>query len=144
MGRYITFEDVEGRLTQERLRRLYRLPEHQADLDRDVAGVEALIDSYVGKRYQTPVADATAKEVLRKVALDLVEKEAYSRGAGDDIPEKVKSACDESMKFLQDVAQNKATLAGATEVAERVVGGAEAILVDGNAPEFDRPSMGAF
>ena len=143
MGHYISEQQAERRLTRERLTRFYNLPEQRADSTQDIEGVEAVVHSYVGRRYAVPITDAAALPILRDVCLDLFEERAYRRGAGGEVPLKVVQAANAAMKLLHDLANGAATLAGATGLAEQNEG-AEAILVDGNAPQFDRPNMEGF
>ena len=140
---YITQTDVEGRLKQN-LQGLYALPEDQKDLDTDMASAEGVVNSFVGKRYAVPVTDATAVAFLKPVTLDIFAATAWARGQGDELPKKVKDAYDAAFKLLKDIAKGDITLGGATALAERPSGGAEAIIVDGNTPEFTREQMEGF
>jgi len=143
MGSYFDSDDVEGRLRDD-FTSLYELPQDNQDLSDDILAVEAVVNSYVGRRYATPVTNATAIRLLKTICLDLMERKAWARGAGSTVPEKAQKAEDNAMKLLRDIGEGKITLAGATALAERTTGGAEAIIVDGNEPEFTRDDLEGF
>lgn len=142
MAHYLTGADIEGRL-KDNFSRLYDLPADQSDLDRDVEAVEALVHSFVGRRYQVPVTDATAVTVVKALALDLAEELAWRRGSGSEIPKKVRDAADIARRNLEAIAAGRMTLAGASP-AENDAAGAAGILVDGNAPQFRRKDLEGF
>jgi hypothetical protein len=48
------------------------------------------------------------------------------------------------LKHLESISAGKVTLGGATALAERPAGGADAILVSGPAPEFTHDQMEGF
>lgn len=135
MGNYIDIDIVRADL-EEDLDGFYTLPDQQQKLEDDIAFAEGIVNSYVGKRYQTPVTDSSALDVLRPITLDVFKGKAYDRGAGPELPAKIVDAVKTAMAMLKDIAEGKATLAGAVGLAERPEGGAEAIIVEGNAPEF--------
>jgi phage gp36-like protein len=143
MSDYIDVADAQERL-RDNLQALYELPAESVHLDNDLTGVEAIVDSSVGKRYVVPITNTTALTVIRVLCLDLFEERAWRRGHGDAIPEKVKTQADEARKMLENIAKGAITLAGATALTERQSGGADAIVVDGNEPEFKRDDMQGF
>ncbi len=142
MADYITSADLQGRL-KDNFSRLYDLPADQADLDADLDGVEALVNSFLGRRYQVPVADTSALRVVKALALDLAEELAWRRGTGSEIPKKVSEAADTARRHLESIAAGKMTLAGVA-AAENTAAGAEAILVSGNEPQFTRSDLEGF
>jgi len=143
MSNYFDSDDAANRLRDD-LTGLYNLPEEDDDLASDIADIEALVNSYVGKRYETPVTDSTAISILKKLCLDLFAETAYMRTPGDELPKKVKDAADIARKQLKEISTGAITLAGATSLTERPSGGADAIIVDGNDPEFTRDDMEGF
>lgn len=139
MSAYIASADLQGRL-KTNFSRLYDLPADQSDLDADLTGVCALVDSFAGRRYAVPVTDATALVVVKQLALDLAEELAWRRASGSEIPKKVKDAADTARRHLEAIAAGRMSLAGAAPT-ENDNAGASAILVDGNPPEFDRDGL---
>jgi len=143
MGNYIDSDDVRARL-RDNFGSLYELPGDTADLDADIEQAEAVVNSFCGRRYAVPVTSATAVKFLKAIALDLFEEIAWARGAGDEIPKKVSLRAGVARDMLRDIAAGKLTLGGDAAATEQTAGGAEAIVVDGNAPEFDRDKMDGF
>lgn len=143
MGSYIGQTEVHGRL-RDSFAGLYRIPAQQADLDRDISLAEAFVNSYVGKRYAVPVSDGTAVAFLRGITLDVFERAAWARGQGDEIPTKVENAYQTALKVLKEIAEGTVTLGGATALAERPSGGTEAIIVDGNTPDYKHDDLEGF
>jgi len=143
MGDYFSQADAETRM-RDHLTELYELPEEQTDLDADIDNVETTVNSYVGKRYAVPITSDTAIAFLKVLCLDLFEETAWHRGSGDELPKKVQTKADNARKQLELVSKGTITLGGATALTERQTGGADAIIVDGNTPEFDRDNMKGF
>jgi phage gp36-like protein len=143
MGSYFAQSHVENRL-QAQFQKLYRLPDQLDDLNQDIADVDAEINAYVGRRYAVPVSDGMAVAFLRPIGLDLIEERAWRRGASPEIPKKVAEAAEEARAKLKGIARGEISLGGATAPAERSTGGAEAIVVEGNVPEFTRTQMEGF
>lgn len=143
MPDYHTFADVEKRLRDD-LSSLYDIPSERDDLDDDITATEAEVNSYVGRRYQTPVTDTSAVAYLKTICLDIFELRAWKRASGSKIPEKIQSAADHAYKQLMMIAEGKLTLGGAEDVTERQAGGSDAIITSGNLPQFDRDKMGGF
>lgn len=140
MANYITEASCRNRLPDD-FDNLYDLPGAQDDLTQDIEGVEGMVDSYVGKRYEVPVTATRALLLVVPLVLDLFAERAFGRGAGSEIPKKISDSADTARKMLKEIAAGSMTLAGATGLTERPSGGADAILVDGNAPEFTRTDM---
>ena len=140
MGAYISTSDCRAALP-DHFDALYTLPDAQPDLDADIAAVEATINAHAGKRFQVPISNATAVSFLKALAVDLFLERAWGRGAGDEIPKKVSTRADAARKTLSDIAKGLVTIGGATALTEQPTGGAEAIVVAGNAPEFTRTQM---
>jgi phage gp36-like protein len=128
----------------DEIQEFYKLPDQQALLDEDLASVEGVVNSYVGKRYAVPVTDPTALTVLLPLAKDLLAERAAGHGAGSELQAKITQAADRARTFLEAVASGAVTLAGATALTERTSGGAEAIVVEGNAPEFTHDKLKGF
>jgi phage gp36-like protein len=140
MGAYMSGDDGRKALSDD-FDSLYVLPDAQPDLDADIAAVEALINSHCGRRYLVPITNATAVLFLKALAIDLFLERAWGRGAGDEIPKKVSTRADAARHVLADVSKGLVTIGGATALTEQPTGGAEAIVVAGNAPEFTRSQM---
>lgn len=144
MAAYLTNAYCEAALGDS-FAELYELPADQAELEADIEAAEALVNGYVGKRYQTPVTNAAAVAFLKPLAAALFVERAWTlRGTGDEIPKKAATAADNARKTLEDIARGLVTLGGATALAEQAAGGAEAIVVAGNTPEFTRDQMQGF
>ena len=141
MANYITEASCRNRLRDD-FDNLYELPGAQDDLTQDIEGVEGVVDSYVGKRYEVPVTDTRALLFIVPLVLDLFAERAF--GAGSEIPKKISDSADTARKMLEKIASGAMTLAGATGLTERPSGGADAILVDANTPEFKRSDMEGF
>lgn len=142
MGDYLQQADVQGRL-KAAFARLYDLPADATDLAADIAAAEALCNASVGKRYVVPVTNSAALPLIRSLALDLFEEKAWRRGAGTEIPEKVRGAADVARHQLEQIAKGLLSLAGA-DVAENPTAGASAQLVAGNAPQFTHTDLEGF
>lgn len=140
MSNYIDADDCRNKLRDD-FDGLYELPAEQDDLTDDIANIEALADSYIGKRYAVPITNATALSVIKPICLDLFAERAYQRGSGPELTQKVKDAALEARRVLKDLALGVLTLAGAEGLSERPSGGADAIIVDGNTPEFTRTDL---
>jgi phage gp36-like protein len=136
----LTTTIAEGRLKAETLGRLYALPGEQADLDRDLATAEALVNSYVGKRAALPVTDADAIIVLREHALSIFAQIAWRRSQSQTVPEKVADASDAAIAWLKDYAKGLVTLAGA-DLPPPDNGIEGAIIIEGEDPVFNRANM---
>lgn len=140
MGAYIQTVDCQAAL-KENFGSLYALPQDQPDLDGDIAAAESRVNSYVGKRYKLPVTDPAAIADLKALVLDLFCERAFGRAAGDELPKKVATRADNARKALTDIGKGVGTIGGAAALAEQTPGGAEAIVVDGNPPQFTRDQM---
>jgi len=143
VANYFDSDDAAQRL-RGNLDGLYKLPAESDDLAEDITTAEATVDSHVGKRYAVPVTDTTAVTILKALSLALFEELAWRRGAGDEIPKKVADAAAQARTDLAAIATGAITLAGATALTERPSGGAEAIIVEANDPEFTRDDMSGF
>ena len=140
---YIDTDDATQRLRGD-FGSLYDLPDDAVDLADDITAAESTVNAYVGRRYAVPVTNAVAVAFIKVVTLDIFEELAWSRGAGDELPARVTSRADRARKQLRDIADGIITLGGATAAAEQSSGGADAIVVDGNAPQFNRDHMEGF
>ena len=134
MASYLTAAAIERRLMSS-FAQLYALPADQTVLEEDMAAVEAVVESYVGRRYAVPV---TAPKAL---ALDLAEESAWQRGQSDEIPTKVKESADTARKQLAEIAAGRIAL---VDAAESNAAGAGAMLVSANDPQFTRDQLGGY
>lgn len=143
MGNYFDRADCANWLRDD-YANLYNLPAEGAALDSDIALTEAEVDSYVGRRYETPITDATAMVSVKGWCRDLFLARAWVRGVGDEIPKKVGEAAATTRKALEMVSKGTITLAGAESITERPTGGADAIVVNGNDPIMERDDLTGF
>jgi len=143
MGAYFTEDEAKGRLKAD-FASLYTLPADQVDLNTDMAAAESEVNGAVGKRYMVPITNPTALAFLKTIALDLFQARAWMRGDGDEIPKKVETQAKTARDRLVEIATGKTTLGGATSLPEPSTGGADAILAEGNPPEFTRTQMEGF
>lgn len=77
------------------------------------------MDSYIGKRYATPVdttTNATAASVLKKINLDLAHHQLVVRNRNDST-EGVQNMKDEAITWLEGIAKGTFVLPGAVSVA---------------------------
>lgn len=140
MGAYVEESDLKKRLGDD-FAALYDIPSERDDLEADIAAVEAEVNAHLGRRYVVPVTNATAVAFLRALSLALLEEAAWQRGIGDTIPAKATARADRVRDLLAQIAAGKLTVGGATGLTEQTQGGAEAILVAGNDPEFERDDL---
>jgi len=138
---YITVNDCQSRLRAD-FDRLYELPVEQADLNRDMVDAEAVVNGYVGKRYEVPVTDTQALTLVKAWTLDLFVELAYQRTAGSVIPEKVKERAETVRHQLIDISKGNITLAGASNL--NPPSGLNVATVDGPKPMFRDEHMSGF
>ena len=143
MASYIGITEVKGRL-KDNFASLYRLPAEQADLTSDIEASEAEVNASIGRRYALPITNAAALAWIRTLALDIFEARAWKRSQGDEIPKKIETCAKTARDQLADIAAGKVTIGGADGLAEAPQGGAECVVIDGNAPEFTRDQMEGF
>ncbi len=72
------------------------------------------IDSYLGKRYQVPLAPVP--DQVKALAVDLTLYRLYSRRSL--APEVRRQRYEDAIRFLKDVAQGRAVITGATGLEE--------------------------
>ena len=78
-----------------------------------VADAEQLADSYLAPRYATPLLAAPAPLVA--AVCDMARYKLYANAR--EIPDHVKQAWSDALKFLRDLSEGRAVLAGATSAA---------------------------
>lgn len=97
-----------------------------------LAAADSLIDSYVGRRYDLPLASVPAQ--IATVAGDIARYELHT----DAPPERVVSARDAALRFLRDVAAGNAVLdVGGEEPAAS----GDNVLTSGDDRVFTKDSM---
>ena len=136
---YCTTSDIENRLTQTELRQL-------TDLDGNgtvnagvvaaaIARADALIDSYVGRRYDVPLSPVP--DVVQNASADLViylmQKDRQS------VTDDVKKSHDDWINWLKDVAKGNATLGIEPPPGESSAGAGGQHSAEGK--QFDRDSL---
>jgi len=67
---------------------------------------ESVVDSYVGNRYATPLAEIAVTSAVKRACADITRYRLYD----DKCPEIVEKRNQEATSFLKDVAAGKATL----------------------------------
>jgi len=82
-------------------------------IDRAIADADTEIDSYIGRRYVTPVVPVP--DLLGRLSLDLVAEILYARRAHATTPEAVTRAAKTARAILVDIAANKADIPGLAE-----------------------------
>lgn len=85
----------------------------QDAVDRAIADADTEIDSYIGKRYATPVDPAPP--LLIRLSLDLAIEILYSRRPHVETPEAVVRAAKNARALLANIAANKADIPGLQE-----------------------------
>lgn len=121
---------------------LYDLPEDSEILAADIAAAETEVDSHL-KRFQLPLANAQAISYVRTALVGpIFSSLAWRHGAGDDIPEKIKEAAKTARAMLEKLRKGDIDLAGAAAID--APGGAAALVVSNNTPEFNRGNMESF
>ncbi|GEM_PF-1018366 len=102
----------------------------------DLADAAAEIDGVISKRYQIPVTAQESLALLKGWNLTLAEERSYSRAAGSDFAEKVKSRVAIVRKYLVDAAAGIFKLPGAAENESRAVS-----VVSAASPIFRRDQL---
>ncbi|MCB1833935.1 MAG: DUF1320 domain-containing protein [Geminicoccaceae bacterium] len=126
---YATIQDMLDRFGE---RRLLDLTDRDGNgaidaavIDLALADADALIDSYVGRRYGLPLDPMPA--VLRQIAVDI----AFFRLQPATVSEDVRKRYEDAQAFLQDFGAGKATLDVAGISSEQAAtGGPAAITQD--------------
>lgn len=144
MGNYLGEERCRDHLGATTFAQLYRLPQDADALAQDVTLAEAEVDGFLGRRYATPITNSTALNIVRALALDLWAERAMGRGAGSEVPGKWMERAKRARNLLEEMRAGTLSLAGATSVPERATGGADAIVVEGNDPTFEREDLAGF
>ena len=95
-----------------------------ADVEDFIDQADAVIDMYVGKRYETPIVGVKSLQILRKISIDLVTYRVVKildLSKSNPIPDAQVvqeitegSAYRESMKILKDIRDNLMSLPDAT------------------------------
>ena len=108
MGKLITTEQFERRVSAEKLKRLCGSEgaEKNAVAEEIIARAEALVDAYLRGRY----AEISPCPILEEWVLAIAERELYKRGPGDKAPEKIESAYQETVRRMKDAASGLLSL----------------------------------
>ena len=83
-------------------------------LERAIADADAEIDGYCGDRYSVPFTDVP--DMIRKLSVDIAVYNLFSRRQG--APEGRKQRYDDAIRFLERVADGKASVPGVTGTTE--------------------------
>lgn len=103
----------------------------QKKLSAAIDDAEAVANAYLSKRYRVPVA---AGSLIKRVVADIARFHLFENLASAEVRERY----DDQIKFLKDVAANRADLSGASEESEAIAGGAAGgVLVGGGAEPID-------
>jgi len=107
-------------------------------VDRAIADADTEIDSYICKRYATPVDPVPA--LLARLSLDLAIEILYSRRSHVETPEAAVRAAKNARVLLANIAANKADIPG---IPEANLSGTSAVGASFSAEGriFSRPSL---
>lgn len=108
----------------------------------DLTEAYGVVNSYIARRYLTPVTESDALPLLRACQLALAGELAWSRVDTDALPEKVKDAAKIARAQLKDIASGNITLPAAP--VESTSGAGGAVIVQAEPPVFGRSKMGGF
>lgn len=103
---------------------------------RALADADAQIDGYLAVRYALPLASVPG--VLEKLACDIARYQLYD----DRVTETVKTRFEQAIKFLQDVASEKATLGLSANNGPAANG--NTVEMSSTTPVFRRSESGGF
>lgn len=108
---------------------------NMANVDKAILGADALIDSFVARRYTVPVDPVT--DMIRELAVDIAIYKICSRRS--QAPEERRQKYDDAVKYLEKIASGKAVL---PEAASAPAGSSDhAVSVSSNTRVFSRESM---
>jgi len=107
---YSTDEDIYDRLGEETVRRLTDDDQTGAVntqvLSRVRTSVAREIDVYLRSRYDLPIDDADAQEVLAGLEVDILAHRLYARRPNVEIPASVTELKDEAIDRLERIAKH--------------------------------------
>lgn len=111
MSNYLTLETLTRRITAARLNALCQSAGSETEVltAEIISRAEAVIDSYAGNRYQTPLPPC---ELTEEWALCIAEYELYKRGPGGTVPAKIKESYTSCLERLAELAADKLQLPG--------------------------------
>lgn len=134
---YATADDLKARIGEVIFGELYPDPAGAAE---DLADACAEIDGCLSRRCSVPVSAGSALPLLKGWALTLAEERAYSRSAGSEYAEKVKSRVAQVRKYLEMAMKGEFLIPGAEEPAD--VEGISLVEVD--EPQFTKEKLKGF
>jgi len=116
MGNYLTVTEVKSRFA-DKVDELYYDTDLSAINDDwigyDIDESEAVVDSYVGTRYDVPiVANQTQINALKGWTYTLFQGKAYERRLDSEVPESIRDKIKEVYKLLNKIASGTIPLAG--------------------------------
>lgn len=111
-------------------------------LQADIDDVEGYIDGVLGTRYVVPVTATVAANLLRGLALDLLQERAYRRLPSGSVPESVAAAAKQAREVLTSIATGSVSLAGAE--APEAIAPASGLILSGPSPTLDKAGIGGF
>lgn len=133
---YITFDDIIGRIPQDRLESLCQATgsDLTAKVDEIIARAESKVNGYAAAKYALPLP---VSPLPADWALALAEYEIYKLGPGGKVSEKIRQAYEDTIKELRDLAASKISLPVGDDgvVPEQKVGAA--VKVDSNPQVMD-------
>ena len=103
---------------------------------RAIADADAVIDSYVGTRFEVPMSPVP--DVIRGHSVRLAICNLYARRRG--VPDDRKERCKEAIAFLKDVSAGKAILGAATAPTTT----SDTVDIESNTRIFDRDKLTGF
>lgn len=103
MGNYISKEELERRIGEERFAKLAALEgtELTALVEAVIAQSEAIVEGYASARCALPLPENSP---AANWTLDIAEYEFYKRGESGKVPSKVQQSYDDTISQLRDLA----------------------------------------
>lgn len=103
----------------------------------DITTVEGLLNLHLAARYAVPVTWPAAQDVLRGLALDLLQEVAWRRLPSGDVPAGISAGADQARHTLTALAAGTLRLPGAPPATSD-------LGVAGNPPRLTRQALGGF
>lgn len=107
-----------------------------------IARAEARVDSYVGVKYATPLADPVSR-TINEITVDLTIYDLYSR-VMDDVPETRNERKRDAIRRLEGIARGTVSLGIDQEPEPREQGSGAETTQDSSSQTFTRDSMEGF
>lgn len=120
MGNYIALEDLDEYLSDKVVQQLTDDDgsgfKNTAIVDEAITGAEGVIDSFLSRRYDVPLA--SPPEVVKEMAVQLAAYRLHARRMR--VPADIKDLRDQAMELLKDIRDNKQDLEGVTSDTDNI------------------------